>query len=76
MSTDRVAELDGALNALAEVSVALVSLYPVLQVAPAPREALGFAEDGMEAASRARRHLSALRGLLDDNRLHSVRVEP
>ena len=78
MTAAGVTELDEALNALAEVSVALTSLYPILTVAAGvPSEARGFIEDGMESASRARRHLSALRGLLDDGpNLHSVRVEP
>lgn len=71
------AELDEAMNALVDVTVALGSLYPVLMVVSVPQEARGFVEDGMEAASRARRQLIALRLLLDDGpALHSVRVEP
>ena len=72
-----ITALDEAMNALADVSVALTSIYPVMRVASVPREVLAFVEDGMDAASRARRHLTALRETLDDGpNLHSVRVEP
>lgn len=77
MTTDRVAELDEALNALADVSVALTSIYPVMRMASVPQEVLAFVEDGMDAASRARRLLTALRETLDNGpNLQSVRMEP
>ena len=77
MTAIHIAELDEALNALADVSVALTTLYPIMSVLHGPQDARGFVEDGIEAASRARRQLIALRLLLDDGpNLHSVRVEP
>jgi hypothetical protein len=74
--TTALSHADDALAALADVSVALLSLYPLARLG-APAQALGFAEDAIAAAARARRHLLDLRAELDAGAdLHSVRVEP
>lgn len=69
MTDDAAAsELDEALSALADVSVALLTLYPIMRVLHGPPEPLGYIEDGIEACSRARRHLLALRCRLSEAR--------
>lgn len=72
--TDAHNAIDEALGALAEITVALSSLYPIMGCAVGvPDAARGFVEDGMEAASRARRHLNDARLLYDGGR-YSVGV--
>jgi len=75
MATDTTAahHLDEAVNALAEASVALTSLYPVLTILNCPPEPRSFVEDGMDALGRARRHLNDLRVWVDTGQ-HSVGV--
>lgn len=65
--------LDEAVNALAEASVALTSLYPVLTILRAPPEPVEFIEDGLEALSRARREVTAARAYFDTGQ-HSVKA--
>lgn len=71
---DYGAEVDAAILALADVSVALVSLYPVIALAAGtPAEARSFLEDGMAATGRARSHLNTLRSAFGGNVRWSVR---
>ncbi|GIV03643.1 MAG: hypothetical protein KatS3mg015_2473 [Fimbriimonadales bacterium] len=57
--TDTTRELDAALDALTDASVALITLHPIIRVTNS--EANGFVEEGIKAVSMARQHLLALR---------------
>ncbi len=68
------AKLDEAVMALSEASVALVSIAAHLRLVGIPDVKL-LAEDGMDAASRARRLLVEVREQLPVEG-YSVKVEP